>query len=208
MNLAPAAIKSVRTQVREFKRERIIEEALKLFYEVGFQSASMEMLAVRLGVTKPFIYTYFSNKHALLEELYARASDAVLAGLEEALKEDLPPETRLRNLTSNFVRNNIESQNLCAIYIQEERNLEAGMLENLVAREKTFDHAMTLLIQEGKDAGVFHVKDAALTSLALAGMARWTHRWYRPNGRLSVDEICNEFSEMALALVGAKGRAA
>ena len=198
---------SVRSQAREFKRERIIEEALKLFYEVGFQGASMEMLALRLGVTKPFIYTYFSNKHALLEALYERASDSLLASLAEVFGEPSPPQVRLPRVIAAFARNNIQNQRLSAIYLQEERNLEPPVMAKLVSREKTFDRALTALIAEGMASGVFACRDPGLASLAISGMVRWIHRWYRPAGRLSADQICEELSTLALNLVGFDARA-
>ena len=60
--------------------EKVLEEATRLFYERGFQGASIDAIAERLSVTKPFIYTYFDNKHALLEAIYERAVQNLILG--------------------------------------------------------------------------------------------------------------------------------
>lgn len=50
---------------REEIRKKIIAEAFSLFLERGFESVTMEDVAMRLKVTKPAIYRYFRNKEDL-----------------------------------------------------------------------------------------------------------------------------------------------
>ena len=122
----------MRSQVREFKRERVLEEATKLFYERGFQGSSIDAIADRLSVTKPFIYTYFDNKHALLEAIYERAVKNLNSGVDDIFSVDHPPEEQLRLLVEFYVRQNIESRELTAIFLNEERNLSAEKLAEIV----------------------------------------------------------------------------
>ena len=35
-------------------------------------------------------------------------------------------------------------------------------------------------------------------ALGILGMCAWVHQWYRPNGRLSPEQVAHIFSEMAL----------
>ena len=63
------------------------------------------------------------------------------------------------------------------------------------------DSLLAELIQEGIDAGVFHVADAKIASLCISGMVRWVHRWYRADGRLTADEVCDRMADAALNLV-------
>lgn len=53
----------VRTEVR---REAIIDAAAQLFQETGYERASMNELARRLGGSKATLYSYFPSKEALL----------------------------------------------------------------------------------------------------------------------------------------------
>ena len=52
----------MRDEVKGFKRDRILEAATQLFYERGFTGTTMQAVADRLQVTKPFIYSYFKDK--------------------------------------------------------------------------------------------------------------------------------------------------
>jgi len=50
-------------------KEKIIEAAIEVFFEKGFDAASMRVIAERAGLTKPMIYYHFKNKEALYLEL-------------------------------------------------------------------------------------------------------------------------------------------
>lgn len=194
----------MRSQVREFKRERVLEEATKLFFERGFQGSSIDAIAERLSVTKPFIYTYFENKHALLEAIYERAVKNLNSGVDDIFSVDYPPEEQLRLLVEFYVRQNIESRELTAIFLNEERNLSAQKLAEIRAEQREFDRKLTALIRKGVRAGTFTVDDPAMASLSISGMVRWVHRWYNPDGRLDADQICRSLATLALKMVGYK----
>jgi AcrR family transcriptional regulator len=51
------------------RREEILEKAIKLFAEHGFESSTRE-LARQLGITQPLLYRYFPSKDDLVREVY------------------------------------------------------------------------------------------------------------------------------------------
>jgi AcrR family transcriptional regulator len=193
---------AMKEEVREFKRNRILSIATELFQERGFQGVSIDALAEKLNVTKPFIYTYFQNKHALLEEMYERAIAALLQGIEEVFKTPAMPEDQLSRLVQFYVRQNVHNRALTSVFLNEERNLTPQALEKFRVAQRDFDQKLRALIQRGIDNGVFAVADATVAAMAIDGMVRWVHRWYQPDGRISVDELCIQMSDMALNLLG------
>ncbi len=48
------------------RRERILEEALRLFMKYGIRNITMDELAKHLGISKRTIYEYFKDKDSLL----------------------------------------------------------------------------------------------------------------------------------------------
>ena len=66
-----------------------------------------------------------------------------------------------------------------------------------------FDQMLVKLLEEGCKTGEFKVADPALCSLAIAGAVGWGYIWFRPNGRLSVDEIAEQMATMVMQMVGA-----
>lgn len=193
---------SMQKEIKEYKRSRIIQEASKLFYERGFEATSVDMLANELGVTKPFIYSYFTNKRAILEAVHEQSATRLLGYIKKAVEANGSPEDRLRDFVQVFVDENIKHQIASGIYLQEEKNLSPIILERVRDTERAFNRLLAQLIQEGIDTQAFHITDAKLASLCISGMIRWVHRWYSPEGRLTAHEIIEEIAELGMNLVG------
>jgi AcrR family transcriptional regulator len=68
-------------QAGESTRERILDVALELFTEQGFDGTSMREIAERLGISKPAIYYHFASKEEILMALHMRLHDFGRAAL-------------------------------------------------------------------------------------------------------------------------------
>lgn len=68
------------------RHHQIVEEAMRLFAENGYQGARMEDLAKRLGISKASIFQYFDSKEALFMDVYKKAVRMLPSWL------DAPPE--------------------------------------------------------------------------------------------------------------------
>ena len=53
-------------------KEKILEEALKLFAQSGYMGTSMNEIASRLGVTKAALYKHYSIKQEILDSIVER----------------------------------------------------------------------------------------------------------------------------------------
>lgn len=195
---------AIKDEVWEFKRDRILDEAVPLFAEHGFQGVSIDQIAKKLKVTKPFIYTYFRNKDALLEEIFARAAQNLLNGFDEFFADDRLPHEKLAAFVEYYVIENIKRADITAIFLNEEKNLSPASRKRLRAHHHEFDRKLAQLINEGVKAGVFEADDPMLESLAISGMVRWVHRWHNPEGRLQPEQIAQKMSAFALRIVGYK----
>lgn len=66
-------------------RERILDVALELFTEHGYDSTSLRQIAERLGLTKAALYYHFESKEDLLQALHLRLQEFgrdTLSGLD------------------------------------------------------------------------------------------------------------------------------
>ncbi|MGA2470831.1 MAG: helix-turn-helix domain-containing protein [Solirubrobacteraceae bacterium] len=64
-------------------RERILDVALELFNDQGYDKTSLREIAARLGVTKAALYYHFERKEDLLLELHLRLHAIGLEALEQ-----------------------------------------------------------------------------------------------------------------------------
>jgi len=92
---APATPRPAETRACLDKRERILAVAEDLFYRNGFAGTTMDMICAELGVTKPFVYYYFTDKHEIVETLAWRASVACLSTMKFAADDTRPAHLKL-----------------------------------------------------------------------------------------------------------------
>ncbi len=69
---------------RAQREEQILRIAEEVFAERGFQAATMEDIAERVGVTKPLIYEYFGSKEGLLSACITSARTQLRVATEAA----------------------------------------------------------------------------------------------------------------------------
>jgi AcrR family transcriptional regulator len=193
----------MRDEILAYKRERIIEEAVKLFYARGFTGTTLDDIAAELGVTKPFIYTHFRSKVELLAALCTPTIELSLAAVENAAKEPGGPSDRLFHAVADFTRVVLSRQANIAIFFREEKNLAPEALAEINALRRKFDRVLSQLLAEGVAAGEFQIADVNLAALAIGGMISWAYTWHRPGGRLKLEEMCTSMAGLALQMVGA-----
>src|SRR3954462_8659347 len=90
----------------ERRRPQVLDAALELFLERGYEGTSMEAVAGAAGVTKPVVYACFAGKDELFRALLRREEERILAEIQAALQgADLDaPETTLVEGMTGFLR--------------------------------------------------------------------------------------------------------
>jgi AcrR family transcriptional regulator len=68
-------------------REKILEAALELFRERGFDESTMREIASRAGVATGLAYYYFASKDAIVLAFYQRAKDDLAAKFDAAHRD-------------------------------------------------------------------------------------------------------------------------
>ena len=194
----------MREEISAYKRERILEEAVKLFYERGFSGTTLDDIAGKLGVTKPFIYTHFRSKVELLEAICRPTIEKSLAAIADAAEQHGSASERLFNGVVNFTKVVLQRQANIAVYFREEKSLSEAGLGEINAMRKAFDRVLSDLLDEGVNAGEFHIADIRVAALAIGGMVSWAYTWYQPGGRLSIDDVGAQMARFAVEMVGVR----
>jgi AcrR family transcriptional regulator len=91
-NKKPASSKSEET------RARILESALAVFREHGFERATMREIATKADVAVGAAYYYFESKDAIVMAFYERSQGEMKADIEEMLIQSRTLEARLRGI--------------------------------------------------------------------------------------------------------------
>jgi AcrR family transcriptional regulator len=179
----------LKSELATFKRRRIREEAAHLFFQQGYESATIDAIAERLKVTKPFIYSYYKNKGEILFDISNLGISLSLEALDNCLASPGSPWDRLKLIVDNVTRLILDNEENIVVYLREEKNLDEASAREIRELRSLFDHRIAALLLEGINAGEFTVDNAGLTATTIGGMMSWVALWYTPGGHWSETEV-------------------
>jgi AcrR family transcriptional regulator len=139
-----------RRRVSRAERERqILDAAVAVFGERGYQAASMDVVAERVGVTKPVLYAHFGSKDGLLLACIARARAELLEVTTTAAASAEGPQEMLRRGTLAFFEY-LERRDPAWTLLYSESTVAGEALEGIRAQQTDFIAA--LLAAQAPDA--------------------------------------------------------
>ena len=180
---------SLKEELAQFKRRRIREEAAHLFFQVGYESATIDAIAERLQVTKPFIYSYYKNKGEILFDISRLGISVSLEALQACMAEEGTHWERLKLIIDNVTRLIVANEENIVVYLREEKNLEGKAAREIRELRSLFDHQIAQLLIDGNEAGEFAVENTGITATIIGGMRSWVALWHHPDGHWSETEI-------------------
>ena len=111
---------------RGVTRERILDVALELFNEQGYEQTSLREIAERVGVTKAALYYHFERKEDILLELHLRVHALGREAFEELAALDDGPQiaTAWAGLLDRFIDQIISNPELFIFHQRNHRALQ------------------------------------------------------------------------------------
>src|SRR5215813_7807900 len=140
---------SIKTEVANIKRQRILEEATHLFFEHGYAATTLESVAERMNVTKPFIYSYFANKAEILTAVCETGIDQSLAALDKGEHEAVKALNQLRIAMAAAARAVVRVQKYVVVYQRELKSLDPADARRILEKRQQFDVEVTSILARG-----------------------------------------------------------
>lgn len=177
------------------------QAALRLFATQGFQATGIRKIAEEAGITVASLYHYVGTKEDLLERMMLESMTELLTPAKALAESVNDPGERVAGLVAVHVRRHAQERQLCRVGDTEIRSLSPARRARVVALRDTYQAIWAETIASGVEAGLFAVPDVKLATFALLQMCTGVAHWYKPQGRLSLDEISAAFVVMTLALL-------
>jgi TetR/AcrR family transcriptional regulator len=146
------------SKISEEKRDRVLEEAARLFAERGFSQSDMAELAARANVAKGSLYDYFESK----EDLYTSVCRYALRRSREAVYGGIKTNWDIYRQVNHIFRQGAAFSFAHPEYIQMYLQITSPGMEvfaNELSREVegyTADHLKSL-IRKGIKSGIVRV---------------------------------------------------
>ena len=195
--------RGIKDDLIEFRRAKILDAASELFFENGYTRTTIDDIAARLGVTKPFIYNCFASKAELLAGVCNRTTAFAADIAQKARDADGSPTERLRTFAQELTARVVEGRVYLSVLFREEKHLPPEAVDALKRDRKRFNAAVSALLDEGRKAGEFRFETTAIALQAITGMTTWLFSWRQAGSSISADQLAAEMGALVLQTVGA-----
>jgi AcrR family transcriptional regulator len=176
----------------------IVDIAVGVFLERGYDGASMGDLARAASITKSSFYHHVSGKEELFERGVGRALDALFGVLDEPGALQGPALARIRHILRRTVEIVTERLPEVALLVRARGNTEAE--ERALGRRREFDRAVIRLTRQAIREGDLRPEiDPGLFSRLALGMAVSVVEWYRPGGRIPSQVLVDAVENLVFA---------
>lgn len=195
--------REIKLSVVAFKQNRILEEAAALFFEKGYEAATLEMLADRLSVTKPFLYSYYKGgKSGILCAVCELGIAESLAALDRIAEADRMSIDLLKASLREVANISIARNEYIVVYQREMMNLNRVDAKRIMRLRHDFDLRIGKMIEDCVHDGYVLAPDAPEMSIWIGGLLSWITNYYRPGGSPSGEAIADQAVKACLRLIG------
>jgi AcrR family transcriptional regulator len=185
-------------------RTRVLDAAVDLFAEQGYDGTSVSQVISRAGVAKGGFYHHFASKEALLYEVYGDLIGRQLAGMDDILARRLSPAGTLRALISDLVETTAASARPALVFWREMHRLGDERTAEYRRARRRYHDTVRRLIRDAQAAGTFTaVASADTVTFTIFGYVNELPLWYRPSGRQRPAQLAAELADLVLAALEA-----
>ena len=186
------------TQKSLDRTQEIYLTAAQIFFTKGYNSTSLNDIADALNITKAGLYYYVESKQELLYRIINLGLDNVKAEVLDPAREIADAEERLRFIIYNHARLSAGGNHAVIIISHEVNELNFRQREETLKRRRDYFDFIRNTLVELKSEEKLQDIDLTTATFTLLGMIIWLSRWYSPNGKMSVENVCEDVCEMAM----------
>jgi len=139
------------------RRQKILEKALTVFMDDGFEAATFQKIADRCGITRTILYLYFKNKR----EIFTYSIKQLLLNAEENIKlicadKSLNSIEKISNVLLSILKLLEQNRKLLSVVIDYLLHISKGDVnpdERVRRRTVRLRHILSSIVIEGVKSG-------------------------------------------------------
>jgi AcrR family transcriptional regulator len=202
---------SVATSAAETRFNRrlgkILLHATEVFYEKGYEGASMRDLARSSGMSLSGLYYYFESKEKLLYLIQKHTFSTIVDNLRERLDDVSDPEQCIRIFILNHLEYFLANQKAMKVLSHEAEVLKNGFATEIASLKRTYYRMCVGLLDDFKTAKSLDFS-TRMAVLSLFGMMNWIYTWYNPRVDADAEHLSREMSDIFLRGISGKTQSA
>jgi TetR/AcrR family transcriptional regulator, cholesterol catabolism regulator len=180
---------------------KILLHATDVFYEKGYEGASMRDLARSSGMSLSGLYYYFESKEKLLYLIQKHTFSTILERLRERLDEASDPEQRIRVFILNHLQYFLANPKAMKVLSHEAEVLTNSFGAEIAAIKREYYRICVGLLADFKQVKRFEFSTRTAV-LSLFGMMNWIYTWYNPRVDADAEELSRGMGDIFLRGIG------
>src|SRR5689334_22257835 len=168
-------------QESRFERRlgEILYFATEVFYDKGYDGASMRDLSRASGMSLAGLYYYFESKERLLYLIQKHTFSTIVESLRKRLAEVNEPEEKVRLFILNHLEYFLANQKAMKVLSHEDDVLKNGFGAEIRAIKREYYGICVELMNRLKEDNALDFS-SRIAVLELFGMMNWIYTWYNP----------------------------
>lgn len=193
---------SRRKETERFEQRlgEILEHATAVFYERGFEGASMRDLSRASGMSLAGLYYYFESKDRLLYLIQKHTFETVLRLARERLAGISDPEGRVRAFIFNHIEYFLKNRKAMTVLSHEDETLLNEFGTEIAGLKRQYYRTLVQLVDDLRAAQPKRFADvnSRIAALALFGMLNWIYTWHNPRVDADAKDLARQMSQIFL----------
>jgi AcrR family transcriptional regulator len=181
---------------------KILLHATEVFYEKGYEGASMRDLARASGMSLSGLYYYFESKEKLLYLIQKHTFSTIVERLRERLDEVADPEQRIRVFILNHLEYFLAKRKAMKVLSHEAEVLQNGFAAEIATIKREYYRICIELLDDFKRAKRLEFS-SRMAVLSLFGMMNWIYTWYNPRVDANAEELSRGMGDIFLRGISA-----
>ncbi|NGO11589.1 TetR/AcrR family transcriptional regulator [Streptomyces sp. HC44] len=191
-------------------RRQIETVAAELFYRRGYGTTSVREILAAVGMTPGALYNHFRSKEELLYSIASRTCAELERQLAAAVRRGGGEPARelweaARTMTEFHTTYRMEA----VVTRSESARLPLPQATEVGDSERRIRREFERMLEQGRERGVFRLSlpddrpaDIPVTAKAMLDLCIHAGLWFRPEGRLSAEEIAEQYGVLVLQAAG------
>lgn len=175
----------------------ILAFATEVFYDKGYEGASMRDLSRATGMSLAGLYYYFESKEKLLYLIQKYTFETILEKLTTRVEGVSDPEQRLRLFISNHLEYFLANQKAMTVLSHEDEVLKGAYGDEIRQIKRRYYQMCRDVVEQLKRERDLEF-DTRIAVLSLFGMINWIYTWYRPRFDADVAELARQMGNTFL----------
>jgi AcrR family transcriptional regulator len=176
---------------------KILAHATEVFYEKGYEGASMRDLSRASRMSLAGMYHYFESKEKLLYLIQKHTFSTIVERLRDRLDDVSNPEQRIRVFILNHLEYFLANQKAMTVLSHEDDALTGEFGAEIAAIKREYYRICLGLMDEFKREKRLEF-NSRVAVLSLFGMVNWIYTWYNPRTDAKAEDLAREMGDIFL----------